>query len=144
MVKELAFYQLFCRAVGCGVMFFVCRSCYRGHAYCCEACRQKARRQQLRAANRRHQQSPEGRSDHRDRQRDYRQRARSCVTDQSSRTGCDFGSISRPLAELQAETPAAEAPDDPLKLTWRERFVRIVCIICGRVGRFIDVFFRRE
>ena len=35
----------------------------------------QARRHQRRAANRRHQQSPEGRLDHRDRQREYRQRA---------------------------------------------------------------------
>ena len=47
----------FCRGTGCGVVFWICRHCDRGHQYCGERCRRKARRQQRRAANRRHQQS---------------------------------------------------------------------------------------
>jgi hypothetical protein len=49
-----------------------------------------------------------------------------------------------PLVEPQ-QIPAAEknAQDSP-KPAWGERFRRIVCIICGRVGRFITAFTRRE
>lgn len=51
------FYERRCHAPGCGVLFFICRSCYRGQRYCSGPCRQTARREQRRAANRRHQHS---------------------------------------------------------------------------------------
>ena len=35
-----------CRGSGCGVVFWICRHCDRGHRYCGERCRQKKRRQQ--------------------------------------------------------------------------------------------------
>ena len=133
------FRQLFCRAVDCGVMFFICHSCYRGQAYCNDACRRKMRREQLRRANRRYQETTEARQDHRDRQRDYRQRRFGRVTDQSSMGGCSWGSISEPLV-TEPKSPTEEKLDD---LSKRERFRRIFCVICGRWGRFIDVF-RRE
>ena len=44
----------FCRGACCGVVFWICRHCDRGHQYCGERCRRKARRQQRRAANQRH------------------------------------------------------------------------------------------
>ena len=73
----------FCRGDGCGSPFWICRSCDRGHRYCSPLCRQRNRRRQLREANRRYQRSTEGRLDHRDRQRAYRERQRrACVTDQ--------------------------------------------------------------
>src|SRR5215471_19730525 len=84
MAAEVILRQEACR---CGSIFYICRSCDRGQRYCSERCRQKARRQQRREANRRHQQSPEGRLDHRDRQRLYRERLalrQECVTDQGS------------------------------------------------------------
>jgi len=60
----------------CRQPFFLCPSCDRGHAYCSLPCRREGRARSLRAAGRRHQQSPEGRLDHRDRQRAYRTRCR--------------------------------------------------------------------
>ena len=74
--------QRTCRAEGCGALFFICRSCDRGQSYCSQFCGRLQRRQQCRAANRRHQQSPEGRADHRDRQRACCQRQQQArVTD---------------------------------------------------------------
>jgi len=61
-------------------VFWICRSCYRGQGYCRRSCRRVQRRRQLRAANRRHQRSPEGRLDHRDRQRAYRRRRRATAS----------------------------------------------------------------
>jgi len=63
-----------CRGSECGAVFFLCSHCDRGHRYCSLACRDQARLRQRRCANRRQQQSPEGRLDHRDRQREYRKR----------------------------------------------------------------------
>jgi hypothetical protein len=71
---ETAFRQRFCRAKHCGRLFFICSRCYRGQCYCSIDCRHLARRDQLRAARRRQQQSPEGLLDHCDRQRAYRRR----------------------------------------------------------------------
>jgi hypothetical protein len=50
-----------------------------------------------------------------------------------------------PLAETEEIRPAAEknAPHPP-KPVWSGRFRGIVCEICGRVGRFITAFTRRE
>ena len=58
--------QRFCRGIDCGRVFWICRHCYRGHQYCSLRCRQKTRGQQIRAAKRKHQKSPEGRADPRD------------------------------------------------------------------------------
>ena len=90
--EEVFYRQCFCRAPGCGRMFFICSHCDRGQVYCSPGCRDAARRRQLRAANLRHQQSEEGRLDHCDRQRAYRRRlaeaaftsAVESVTDQGS------------------------------------------------------------
>lgn len=145
MASEVAFRQRFCRSVDCGEMFYVCRPCYRGQAYCSDECRRETRRQQRQKANRRYQQDPEVRQDHRDRQREHRKRLReSRVTDQSSTIECGWGSISEPLAETKSESPSAEGLHDPSKPTWSERLGRIICIICGRVGKFITAFIRRE
>jgi hypothetical protein len=58
----------------CHTLFFICRSCDRGQRYCNDWCRLTAWCEQRRQANRRHQRSPEGRADHRGRQRAYRKR----------------------------------------------------------------------
>ena len=70
----------------CWQPFVLCRACDRGHVYCSLPCRHAGRARSLRAAGRRHQQSPEGRLDHRDHQRAYRARCRARVTHQTSPT----------------------------------------------------------
>lgn len=126
-------------------MFFICGPCYRGQAYCSEECRRKTRQQQRQKANRRYEQDPEVQRDHRNRQREHRKRLlERRVTDQSSTIECGWVSISEPLAKNEPESPPEEEPHDPPKPTWRERFSRIVCSICGRVGKFIDAFVHRE
>lgn len=145
MASEVSFRQLFCRGAGCGLMFFICRPCYRGQAYCSDECRRVSRQQQRRKANRRYEQDPEVRQDHRDRQREYRKQLRdSCVTDQSSIIECGSGRICGPLVKTEPESPPAEEAHEHRKPTWRERFGRIVCIICGRVGKWVAALIRRE
>ncbi len=125
------FYERRCHAPGCGVLFFVCRSCYRGQRYCSRPCRQTARREQRRIANRRHQQSDDGRLDHRDRQRAYRQRRLARVTDQGSAPAFHSGSI-------------APQSDPTGRNARRLARRRVCCIVCGRRGRLIEMFQRRE
>ena len=66
------------------------------------------------------------------------------MTDQSSNPECSWGSISEPLVKNEPESPPAEEPHEPPKTTWREHFSRIVCIICGRIGKFVAAFVHRE
>ena len=102
----------------------MCRSCDRGQRYCSDRCRQKARREQHRAANRRHQHSPEGRLDHRDRQREYRRRlVERRVTDQRSDEPGDASTLGL-LKHAVAEAAVGE----------------VICCVCGRRGTLIDPF----
>ena len=136
---EVVLRQRVCRIQGCQTVFWLCTHCDRGQRYCSTSCRRQARRQQCRAANRRHQCSPEGRLDHRDRQRTYRQRhPPPRVTDQSSVSvispapfGCGE-TITMPRA-----IAFPTAPSDGLE---ERRDVRLHCSNCGRPGRFVDPF----
>jgi len=141
MASELVLRQLFCRTVGCGAMFFICLSCYRGQTYCSQPCRQKNRREQLRQANRRYQQSLEARLDHRDRQRQYRRRCCGRVTEQSSLASYSCRRISQ--ARLSESTPLAANQSPMLRSSQRESFHRLICRVCGRWGQFVEVFRRR-
>ena len=103
--------QRTCRA--CSQPFVICAACDRGHAYCSAACREAGRRRSVRAARARHQRSPEGRLDHRDRQRAYRARRRR-VTDHTSPRPRPSGRLSLPDS----------AP------VFRPASLR--CVVCGR------------
>jgi len=67
-------YEIVCRA--CSALFYIHRCCYRGHAYCRDACRAVGRRRTANAANRTLRESEEGRLDHLDAERDRRERRR--------------------------------------------------------------------
>jgi hypothetical protein len=145
-VRQLLFYQRHCGSVGCGAAFWICQCCYRGQRYCSERCRLKARRAQRRAANRRHQQSEDGRLDHRDRQQAYRQRrALAGVTDHRRSTPGVADSLPGPETILEAAVvaaghrPAGEL-DAHQAITASERRSRpatIRCLVCGRAGTLI-------
>jgi len=127
-----------CHWPPCGAIFYLCRRCDRGQRYCGPHCREKALRLQRRQANRRHQQSPEGRADHRDRQRDYRRRQRARVTDKSSPPPAASANLSERAGIATCEV--APAPNfrrfssPPPQEGW------VVCQICGRRGRWVDPF----
>lgn len=136
----------------CNAVFWICPHCDRGQRYCSSFCRIRARRQQRRRANRRHQQSPEGRADHRDRQREYRHRCREIgarVTDHGS------ASITSPRTIPSWDTRSASTTVSRASVAaftfkralrvWRKEsdeqrppFLR--CVGCGRSGQFVDPF----
>jgi hypothetical protein len=113
-------------------VFWISRHCDRGQRYCSPLCRQRAYRQQRRLANCRHQQSTEGRLDHRDRQREYRRRRTNArVTDQGSLRSSFHCRIL-----LQAKTPTlVRRQSRPRAFSGWLR-----CVVCGRRGRFIDPY----
>jgi hypothetical protein len=124
-------------------VFYLCRHCDHGQRYCRPHCRQKSRRLQRREANRRYQQSlgREGRLDHRQRQREYRERLKARVTDQSSLRASPCVNLTLPPAGDPAVAPLDPqrglAPDAS-RLTGPTGWV--VCQICGRRGRWINPF----
>ena len=119
-------------------MFYLCRRCDRGQQYCSPRCREKSRRLQRREANRRHQRTPWGREDHRDRQREYRERQRARVTDQSSLHSSPCANLIAPRrsepVEATPELMRRPSPDPARPTGW------VVCQICGRRGRWVNPF----
>jgi hypothetical protein len=122
------------------VVFYLCPSCDHGQCYCSPRCRQKSRRQQRREANRRHQQSPEGRLDHRDRQREYRRRRSARVTDQGSQPQTASGRMTAPAPPPRAafERRAPEEGFEP------DLSLPLCCWRCGRRGEWIHPFAREN
>ena len=136
MAEEVVLRRLTCNWPGCGLVFYICNSCYRGHRYCGKTCRKKAQLQQRRNANRRHQQSREGRLDHRDRQRAYRERCRhGRVTDTPSAGSSRSGSIGTTWKETEVSTPLTDKLQDRPRLKRPQDALRPVCMLCGRGGR---------
>ena len=132
------FRQRLCRFPPCGAVFYLCRHCDRGQQYCSPRCREKSRRLQRREANRRHQRTPWGRDDHRDRQREYRERQRARVTDQSSLHSAPSANLIAPRrfepVEATPEPPWRPSPDTARLAGW------VVCQMCGRRGRWVNPF----
>jgi len=138
---EVILRQRFCRAESCGTIFWICRCCDRGQQYCSDLCRSKGRRQQRRAANLRHQGSIEGKLDHRDRQRAYRQRlAASRVTDQGSADRPPEGNI--PLPAYAPPAAAGNGSKSSLQIRTIHDLGMPCCVLCHRPGRFVDPFHR--
>lgn len=82
--------------LACGLCkreFLVCVPCGRTRRYCGDGCASAASRESRRRARRKQQSTYEGRLDHRDRQRQYRSRRRSCVTDKSVGSLTESGSL---------------------------------------------------
>jgi len=136
---ENPFRQRLCNASDCRSLFFICSRCDRGQRYCGEPCRSKTRRQQLRAANRRYQQSPEGKQDNRDRQQAFRRRRSLAPLSASEKTVTDQ-SIGAPLTSCTISPQPVPAP---AASPWRRLLSdlgEVVCRFCGRVGRFLNPF----
>lgn len=75
----------------CGRTWLICRSCWRGQRYCCDACQAAAREVQVDQARRAYAATAKGRANQQKRQRRYRlklaevKRSQESVTDQPTR-----------------------------------------------------------
>jgi hypothetical protein len=127
--KPVILLRRFCQNEGCGMPFFICESCERGQCYCSETCSYQARLQKCRGYNRNHQQSPEGRRDHADRQRAYRDRkSGKKMTDHGSIRPSHSGSVGI-LDWIQAFGAMVDSIRANLNGVGFAR-----CCICGRRG----------
>jgi hypothetical protein len=125
-----------CRA--CLVVFYVCRGCDRGQAFCGLVCRRQRRRAVVSAAKQRYRQHVLVLEDERERQRERRARVR----DQGSREVASEASV--PAVAMSApmdggdrgggETDASnDGPVGGLRPTGGE----VPCSMCGRLTRFV-------
>lgn len=88
----------------CDQPFRIHPECFRGHRYCGERCRRAARQCSLRRARRKHRRSPEGKLDHRDRERHRRRSPRETrVGDHSSK---NLQSASQLLSDTEGSSHA--------------------------------------
>jgi hypothetical protein len=131
-----------CRA--CGTLFCICRSCDRGQHYCSDPCRRRGYAQHRRAANQRHQRSPEGRLDHRDHQRDLRWRlvrarwrTQKSVTDKTPPTPSACPNMPVAIMAIPLSGPR-DAQSLPLRFFGSPGWLR--CVVCGRRGRFVNPY----
>ena len=135
MAKEVVLRQLSCRWPDCGLVFYICNSCFRGHRYCGKTCRNKARQQQLRLADQHYRRSKEARLDHRDRQREYRERCRlRRVTDHTSAGNGRSVKTVEPVRETGRSMPLTEGSQHRPRFKRLQDAIRPVCILCGRGG----------
>lgn len=125
----------------CGQIFFVCQRCDFGRRYCGEPCRRKARKRDVRRAQRKYAGRPKGRLNNRDRQRRFRMRRRTTwnnernthtVTHQSSQLGLPGVSCSHDVihAESGPTEPLARVSStqsDPV----RQTRLQPLCVLHG-------------
>jgi hypothetical protein len=114
----------------CGTLFYVHRSCFRGHGYCSAACRHEGNRRRCRKARDNYRRSVEAREDNRDRNREFRARRRTCVMDHGSRK----------LDSVAKSVPEPNAGEE--RRVPRRGFV--ICAVCGGECRAIVVRHRRR
>ena len=156
------------RQARCGFclgIFSICRPCDRGQLYCSPRCRREGRAVSRRRANRRHQQTDEGRLDHRDRQRRWRDKRRigrsaargggaaaANVTDNGSPVGASCGTdATGPSVPVTSAGPheAEEMPlhvDPPSNLDPCAPVAAPVCAFCGYTALYVhfEPFARRS
>lgn len=105
----------------CGRIFYICRSCWRGQAYCSNRCRQYAQREAHRLAQQRYRQTEKGRAAHRQAERRRRmQVSEKTVADASSTVVITYDKLPQ---------------DDP--------FIVPCCHFCGGKGVVVEHFPRR-
>jgi hypothetical protein len=122
------------RCARCKGLFHVCESDFRGQRYCSTPCRLDGDLRRKRSARARHQRSEEGRLDHCDRQREYRERRRSRDVTDHGRGKVASAVKSRSKNERQPDlfseesATHADAKAPPRRLDDK----RPCCVVCGR------------
>ena len=143
MPQETPLRQRLCNSPDCRRLFFLCSRCDRGQRYCSPPCREQTRREQLRAANRRNQRTPEGRLNNRDRQQAFRRR-KALVLSQAPEKNVTDQSSKAPLNSGKITSPPLLAPATPMWRRLVSDFGQAVCRFCGRVGRLINPFYASD
>ncbi len=94
----------------CFRLFGICRKHDRGHSYCSDSCRNKARKKSVRLAQARYQRSAEGRADQRDRMRHRRLTPRFRVIDQGSEKLAQSEKVIAPVHASDSKVGSNDMP----------------------------------
>lgn len=126
--------QIQCRE--CSFIFCICRSCWRGQAYCSKGCRESGRRGAHREAQRRYRKTEEGRRKHREaeRQRRIRKLNKTSVADGGS------------TPYRQGYTIEITGYKSPVRVqNWNKKIQKGhgECHFCGVCGDIVEKFPRR-
>jgi hypothetical protein len=126
---EVIFLLVDIRCRWCGINFYICRRCWRGQAYCSQECRLLGRCRIHREAQRRYRQTQKGQKAHRHAENRRRHELNQCIEKKMDDPS------SRGLAMSAKEIPvAAHVGGNEARR----------CHFCGRAGRVVDRFPRRE
>jgi len=121
--------QIQCR--WCGLIFCVCRACFRGQAYCSEPCRVAGKRRNHGEAQRRYRRTDKGKKAH----REAENRRRHGLSETNQKNMDDPSSTVRPAWGIGA------------LCTFRSRRFQLRdsprCLFCGCYGHLVDRFPRR-
>jgi hypothetical protein len=120
----------------CGASFCICQRCWRGQAYCSEACRRLGRGRFHREAQRRYRQTPKGKKAH----RQGENRRRHGWSQQNERKMEDLSSRGVPLRVIGFLVYAHFLM--VYARAWLDRSRR--CHFCGCMGRIVERFPRRQ
>lgn len=128
-MSNLPLKAIYCR--NCDKLFHLCRSCWRGHAYCSAECRDTARKRSRRRAQRVYRQTQKGKENHRLGEKRRRAKKKSKTVDDQSSTHSSSSDNASPTPSLTEQNPAQEYNKQPC------------CHFCGAVGEVVKEFPRR-
>ena len=118
----------------CGFEFTLCRSCYRGHAYCCDLCRRLSRLFRHRTAQQTYRKTSEGRKAHCNAESRRRQRLKKNKKNMDDRgsTLLIVWCITQFIVTMMRSHANKNSSGDRC------------CHFCGRIGQVVDRFPRRK
>lgn len=125
-MAEALLIKITCR--WCGQSFFVCRSCWRGQAYCAEACKVFGYRRNRQQRQRRYRNTSKGRKTHRENENKRRQRKKQKNPPPGKKMGDATSNLLPPLISC----PQKFYSDTPC------------CRFCGKTGLIAARFPRRR
>jgi hypothetical protein len=119
----------------CHLIFYLCRSCWRGHRYCSDPCRLAAKRKQRCEAQRRYRQTAKGKKTH-------------CEDENRRRHGLSKKKVKKNMKNMDdASSTRLPAWCKWLLLAIGKRILPVqtktCCHFCGSCGQIVDEFPRR-
>ena len=115
----------------CGFVFCICRSCWKGQAYCCDECRHAAKLKSHREAQRKYRQTEKGKKAH----RKSENRRRHGRDQNNSKNMDDATSIPRCTWAMEQLTHAKKRD--------QRMHMEPMCRFCGIGGQIVGTFPRR-
>lgn len=110
----------------CHYLFYVCQCCYRGQLYCCDQCRIDAQRESHRTAQNLYRTSDKGRKKNREGENRRRLNKKKELNEKN-------------VADASSTSLPPQIIISPIRHTMIPH-----CFKCGRIGRIVKEFPRRE